>query len=120
MPTGKQLEDAGFVVNVDERFSDDVAAGVVISQDPSDGTGFAGDEISLVVSRGPEIVEIDIPDVRGWRLRDAERHLKDAGFEVDVQRSFPNRGRDRDRLVLNQEPVGGTAEPGTTITLYII
>ncbi|WP_129669118.1 Stk1 family PASTA domain-containing Ser/Thr kinase [Phytoactinopolyspora endophytica] len=118
------LEGAGFTVDTTEQFSDDVPAGSVISQEPDGGEGFAGDEVSLVVSRGPEVVEVDVPNVVGQRVRDAERDLEEAGLDAEVERSFPGDGdgrdRNRDRWVVNQEPQGGTLPEGSTVTLYVL
>ncbi|WP_216853356.1 Stk1 family PASTA domain-containing Ser/Thr kinase [Phytoactinopolyspora halotolerans] len=115
------LKDAGFAVDSTEQFSDDAPAGTVISQEPRDGEGFAGDEISLVVSKGPEVVEVEVPQVVGERLKEAERMLKKAGLKVDVEETFPGGGRrDRDRWVVEQDPRGGTLPEGSTVTLYVL
>ena len=74
------LEKAGFKVEIDRDFSDDVRKGRVISQSPNDGEGFKDDTITLEVSRGPE--SIDVPNVLGKPRNTATRILKDAGFEV--------------------------------------
>ena len=57
------LEKAGFKVEIDRDYSDDVDKGRVISQSPNDGKGFKDDTITLEVSRGPEA--IDVPNVAG-------------------------------------------------------
>ncbi|MDQ3483937.1 MAG: protein kinase, partial [Actinomycetota bacterium] len=58
---GSRLTDAGFAVERVRRYHDDVDKGVVIGQRPDRGTGQSGDAITLVVSRGPRLVEV--PDV---------------------------------------------------------
>ncbi|RYY44223.1 MAG: serine/threonine-protein kinase, partial [Actinomycetales bacterium] len=108
----KALEDASFDVNVTQRFSDDVDKGVVISQSPSDGTRFKGDTITIVVSRGPE--NVDVPDVMGRPRTEAVAALEKAGFKVDVKNRIP--GADR---VVFQEPGSGEAKVGSTITIYV-
>ncbi len=113
------LGSAGFELDVTEEFSDDVAPGVVISQDPSSGTGHAGDTVALVVSQGPEVVEVQVPSVIGERVRDAERILDEAGLEVRVEPSFGD-GRLRRQVVRAQSPdPGATVPEGSTVTLYI-
>lgn len=76
------LEEAGFTVEVDpERvFHDDVPEGAVASQSPQDGTGFRGDTVRLVVSQGPETVEV--PSLIGMQFTQAESVLTDLGLEV--------------------------------------
>lgn len=81
----KLLTETGFQVEVSaNEFSADVPNGSVISQDPRNGTGFRGDVIKLVVSRGPELVKF--PDIkRGDRVTEAHKVLTEAGFSVEVR-----------------------------------
>ena len=55
----------------------------VISQDPSVGTLNRGDTVELVVSRGPELVEV--PDTYLFGVEAAEAAMRDAGFDVEVE-----------------------------------
>ncbi|MET0930705.1 MAG: Stk1 family PASTA domain-containing Ser/Thr kinase [Aeromicrobium sp.] len=75
-----RLKDAGFRVESSEAFSDDVPDGTVISQNPDSGTKFRDDTITLVVSKGPEL--LSVPDVRGMKKSDARAALQAAGFDV--------------------------------------
>jgi serine/threonine-protein kinase len=76
------LEDAGFTVVVDpERvFHEGVPEGSVVSQEPAEGTGFRGDEVTVTISKGPDLVEV--PQVVGMQWGEAEPLLKDLGFTV--------------------------------------
>ncbi|WUT01182.1 Stk1 family PASTA domain-containing Ser/Thr kinase [Streptomyces sp. NBC_00708] len=76
----KRLSDAGLELKgVKRAFSDTVDRGKVIGSDPKSGARIRGNgSVSLVVSRGPEIIEV--PDVEGVRLADAKRQLKKAGL----------------------------------------
>ncbi len=95
----KALTDAGFkVVVADREFSDTVPLGSVVSQHPSADTGFRGDRIELVVSKGPRLVEV--PDFTGDSAADAEAQLDALGLEV-------RRGQ-----VLRRLRDRGAAEPG--------
>ncbi len=112
----QQLGELGFRVTRTEEFSDKVAAGIVLSQSPSSGTGFKKDEIKLVVSKGPELFEI--PAVRGKRTDDARDLLRDAGFKVKVERSALFVGAN---IVVGVNPTAGTRVPrGTEVTLVIV
>jgi eukaryotic-like serine/threonine-protein kinase len=88
-------------------------AGEVLHQDPGTGAGVEpGDTIRLEISEGP--ATIPVPNVIGQRCQDAERHLREAGFEV--QRD--GRGRNRD-LVLLQSPSAGTGlPPGSEVRIW--
>ncbi len=83
----KKLTDAGFKVSVDEKYSDTVEKGLVVSQTPS-GTSMAneGDMVIIVISKGPEMIKI--PDVKGKAKADAKKALVDAGFEVVEEEQY--------------------------------
>ena len=80
----KTLTDAGFrVATAAEKFDSKVPKGSVISQEPTDGTAYRGDAVTVVVSKGAEIVKV--PDIKKNDLMaDASKALTDAGFEVEV------------------------------------
>lgn len=111
------LEKRGLVVTVAaEEFSDDVDEGDVISQDPSSGTLFKGDEVSLVVSKGPELVEV--PRVIAQGVDAATEELENAGFRVAVENSAEYIGLG---FVLRTSPgAGDLVAKGSTITIYLI
>jgi eukaryotic-like serine/threonine-protein kinase len=53
------LQEAGLDPDCcEEQFSEEVAAGVVISADPDGGEAIRGTDVSLVVSKGPERFEV--------------------------------------------------------------
>ena len=66
-----KLAELGFEVSVTEENSDTVDKGVVIDQTPDDGTGFKGDQIELVVSKGP--VMVVVPDLARDERRVGDR-----------------------------------------------
>ena len=78
------LTGAGLKVDATKQeFSTDVPKGSVISQTPATGTLFRGDQVVLVVSKGPEMVKV--PDVQGRQLDEARKILEGAGFKVEVE-----------------------------------
>lgn len=80
------LTDAGFTVSFGAaQHSDTVPAGDIISQDPPNGTGHRGDEIRLVVSKGP--VMVTVPKVIGMSSGAAKAKLEGLGFQVKT--SYP-------------------------------
>ncbi|SDT28161.1 Stk1 family PASTA domain-containing Ser/Thr kinase [Jiangella sp. DSM 45060] len=111
------LAEAGFTVNRQEQTSEDVEAGLVISQDPASGTGFRNDEITIIVSSGPELIEV--PNVRGERVERAEEILREAGFVPEAVDLFPEFGSSgRGDRVQNQEPAAGEQLPrGSTVRI---
>lgn len=102
--------------SITEVYSDTVAEGLVVSQDPTpDSTLFRGDTVELVVSLGPELVEV--PNVFWLQEGPATDLLEEQGFHVEYDRILGGIfGTVRD-----QSPAAGTlVEPGTTITLTIV
>jgi beta-lactam-binding protein with PASTA domain/tRNA A-37 threonylcarbamoyl transferase component Bud32 len=97
------LTKAGLQVDATQQEnSDTVPKGNVIRQSPSGGTLFKGQQVTLVVSKGP--VMVTVPDVQGRQEADATKVLTAAGFKVSVQRFMggifgtvraPNSPRDR-------------------------
>ncbi len=112
----KALSDLGLKVDATrQENSDTVPKGRVISQDPTGGTLYRGDQVTLVVSKGPVMVEV--PDVIGKTLDQARGILERAGFTVDVKEALGGFFR----TVRFQDPKGGTSAPkGSTVTLTIV
>jgi serine/threonine-protein kinase len=113
-----ELAEAGLKVKVaaERVTSDDHEAGQVARQAPADGSRVAeGGTVTLTLSKGPEMIEV--PDVVGDSVDDAEEELKAAGFEVDEDRGLLGLFGD---TVKSQSVEGGdTAPKGSTITLTI-
>jgi serine/threonine-protein kinase len=96
--------------------SDTVPAGYVVSQKPDKGNLHRGDNVTLVVSKGPVMVQV--PNVVDQQDTAAEKILTDLGFKVNKQYPF---GELFERKVRAQDVAAGTAVPkGSTITLTIV
>ena len=110
------LRDLGLRVRMSRTFDNSVPRGQVISQDPSSSrTLFRGDRVQLLVSKGPELVQV--PSVFGRHQDDAIAALEGAGFAVDVQQASGYVGFD---LVSAQNPSGSDLAPlGSTVTIYL-
>lgn len=110
------LNGLGFTVKqATQQFSDTVAQGDVISQTPSTGTGFRGDSVTLVISKGPEMVTV--PDVTGQTSQKAKAALEALGLKVKVDRFFGGLFND----VRATDPSPGTSvRKGSTVTLSVV
>lgn len=106
------LETYGYKVgSVAEEYSDDVPAGIVISQSPSKGTVLAdGAAVNIVVSLGPEFSELDVLDLRGMTLEDATAAIESMGLSLGAITYTENASVEKD-AVISHSP-----GPGTTIT----
>jgi beta-lactam-binding protein with PASTA domain/tRNA A-37 threonylcarbamoyl transferase component Bud32 len=110
------LTKAGLQVDATQQEnSDTVPKGNVIRQSPSGGTLFKGQQVTLVVSKGP--VMVTVPDVQGRQEADATKVLTAAGFKVSVQRFMGGIFG----TVRSQDPAAGSQQPkGSTITLVVV
>ncbi|MFE1906295.1 Stk1 family PASTA domain-containing Ser/Thr kinase [Streptomyces gardneri] len=110
------LQETGLTVRVaPERINSPEDAGTVAAQSLAQGSRAAeGDTITLTVSKGPKLIEV--PDVTEESTEDARTILEDAGFEVEVKKSFPFLG---DTVVSQSVEGGETAPEGSTVTITI-
>ncbi len=108
------LEAQGFEVEVVRSDTDD-PRNQVLSQAPEAGAEVAeGSTVTLTVSDGPE----EVPDVRGQEQEEAERAIRDAGFNP-VVREDPT-STEPAGTVVDQAPAGGSTQPqGTDIQLFV-
>ena len=86
----------------------------VLSTTPPAGTPVAeGTTVTVVFSDGPE----KVPDVRGLKQGAAERAIREAGFVPDVRTDATS--TEPKGTVVDQIPVGGTADQGSTVTIFV-
>lgn len=112
----RTMRAAGLKVSVTgEEFSPTVRKGSVISQDPAPRLLYRGDLVSIVVSKGPDLVTV--PTVRGKNESAARALLQAAGFEVRTERIAGGLFG----TAHSTDPGSGTQAPrGSTITLKIV
>jgi eukaryotic-like serine/threonine-protein kinase len=113
----KALTDAKLKVDATKQdWSDTVPKGSVISQSPASGTLFLGDPVTLVVSKGPQLVAV--PDVFGSGDREAKALLEGLGFTVKITRGLT--GGLLGFVQSQSIPAGTLAPSGSTITLTVV
>ncbi len=102
-------------VVADQVYDDEVPKGIVISHDPDGGTLFRGDEVSFVVSLGPELIEVPRVNLSG--VDAATETLEAAGFQVEVEEAETYYGLG---FVVRSDPEAGALAPkGSTITIFV-
>jgi len=112
----KWLEDKGLKVDRSDEYDDNVPEGRVISQNPHSGSLFKGDTVELVVSKGPELIEI--PRVVAMGVDAAVRRLEDLGFRVETRHADGYLGLG---YVFSSNPGAGELAPkGSTVVLSLI
>ena len=109
---------AGLAIGtVTHDYSDTVAAGLVISQDPVGGTAVPiGSAVSIVVSLGQPVV---VPNVVGMTQAAAEGAIEAVdSLTANVSTGYSDTVAAG--LVISQSPVGGTAVPiGSTVRIVV-
>ncbi|MER6148712.1 Stk1 family PASTA domain-containing Ser/Thr kinase [Streptomyces hirsutus] len=112
----KQATNVDLILKFTEEPCEEQAKGNICDQDPPKGTDVdKKSTVTLVVSTGAPKVEV--PDVKGLSFADAEKSLKEKGFETEKKSQESGETPD---TVLSQDPAGGTTrEKGTTITLTV-
>ncbi|MCF6523002.1 Stk1 family PASTA domain-containing Ser/Thr kinase [Streptomyces sp. JJ36] len=114
----KELAEAGLGVRVERDHSLKVERGRVVESDPAPGARIRDTgTVTLVVSRGPELVKV--PELSGTPLADARRQLRDAGLDPGrVTRRFD--AETAQGSVVRTEPAAGTERrPGSAVALTV-
>lgn len=103
---------------VTREFSEEVPRGSVISTTPDPGTERrAGSAVALVVSKGSPV---EVSDVTGTGLADAQAELEQAGLKVKVATKTVTSDDFEQGQVAVQSPAGGSeAAEGDTVTLTV-
>ena len=114
-----ELENTqGFVVEQEEKTSDTVAAGIVMSQDYKDVERPYGSVIKLVVSSGDGKEQVVVPSVVGKTMSEAKSTLEGMKLKVEIEY-----GEDQNKLngtVLAQSyPQNSVLKEGDLIKLTV-
>jgi serine/threonine-protein kinase len=112
-----QLEREGFIVDVDERDSDE-PAGQVIAQSPGPGSKLKrGTTVKLTVSTGAG--SVIMPDVEGQSESAARANLASRGLSVSITEQTTTKPNE-DGRVLDQAPSAGTRlRAGDQVTIVV-
>lgn len=115
-----RLSDVDLNVNATTtlQFSLKIAEGLVIAIEGDTSGIRPGDEVSLVVSKGPELVEV--PDIAGMTIQSAKDLLESLGFAVTVVTDIPEKHWDKPWAQSGEtDPPAGESFPrGQTVSLY--
>jgi serine/threonine-protein kinase len=114
------LQEVGLlgIVGGDGEFSDTIPEGSVVKVlDRDTRIVVPGDTLTLLVSRGPELVEV--PDVIDNTISEAKRKLEALGFRVEVRSEFPEEdwAESFARVTSVDPSVGQEVAEGTLIIL---
>jgi len=111
------LQALGLDVTVKTASSNSAAVGIVTKSSPGSGeTVVRGDTVTLTVSSGPK--QVNVPIVLTWDRGDAISEIEGRGFVVNAL-TVPVTNSDAVDTVVAQDPAGGKASEGSTITITI-
>jgi beta-lactam-binding protein with PASTA domain len=109
-----QLENAGFIVDVDGQ-ENEAPEDQVISQSPT-GSAAEGSRIRIVYSLGPG--DVSVPNVIGKKQDGAERTIQGAGLNVNTE-FVDTDVESEDGRVISQSPSSGSVPPDSTVTITV-
>ena len=101
------------------EYNDEIENGFVIRTDPADGTMLTeGDTVTITVSRGPEFVMVDMPDLMGKPLNTALELLDVAGLEWD-EPVYTEADGEPDLVIYQSIAPGTQVEKGTRVSFQL-
>ncbi|MBX7300578.1 Stk1 family PASTA domain-containing Ser/Thr kinase [Clostridium chauvoei] len=104
---------------ITEQFSNSVPKGYFISQSPAAKAEIKKDtKIEVVVSKGPEIKLVDVPNVVGYSEGDGKSTLEGLKLSVSVNYQTTN-NKNEDGKVLSQSIKGTKVEEGTSVSITV-
>lgn len=110
----RELERLKLSWDIVEAFDNNIESGNVIKTSPSGGSSIAKDaKIVVYISKGSE--QIILPNVIGKNKTDAEKILKDSGFNP----VFEEKNGEKDVVVGMSHNPGDKINRGTAVTLYV-
>ncbi len=114
-----KIQKMGLKLGTVYEKNSDEEAGTVISQDPKAGSKISkGQEVDIIVSKGPKTKKVSVPTVTGATFENAQNALTARGLSVGSvtkQQSSQAAG-----TVISQSVAGGSeVEAGTSVDLVI-
>ncbi len=101
------------------EYNDEIENGFVIRTDPAAGTMLTeGDTVTITVSRGPEFVMVDMPDLMGKSLNTALELLDVTGLEWD-EPVYTEADGEPDLVIYQSIAPGTQVEKGTRVSFQL-
>lgn len=114
------LTQAGFLVNKAEDYSDTVAEGLVISQNPAGGAKAPkGSVITVTVSLGAQQNKVRVPNVMGLSEMDGTVELVEAGLVVTNVSRVYSAEYPEGQICYQSYSQGSYVDPGTGIEIRV-
>lgn len=111
---------AGFVVGqITTQNDSDVPEGDVISQNPDADTPYQkGKKVDIVVSKGPKIETVKVPDLKSMSLDEAKTMLSSKGLKLNAAYATPtDKLEDDNKIFIQDKKAGSFVNTGDTINV---
>ena len=113
----QQVASGQIVINWEQAYSNDYAAGYVYRQSPVAGrTVREGQSVTLTVSLG--IHYVTVPDLTNYVQADGEQQLKDLGVSVLVTQAV-DESVAAGSIIRTEPAAGSQVAAGTTVVVYV-
>ena len=102
------------------EYSEDIPAGVVVRQEPAAGTEVTAESnVTLTVSKGEELKNVTVPDVRNMTEAEARKALEDAGLTVGRVSQVASNTVDEGKVITQTVSAGSSVMAKTTVGLAV-
>ncbi len=114
------IQNQGLTVgSITEDYSDSVAEGLVISQDPAGGKVKKGSSVSIVVSKGPKTKMVTVPSLSGLTQAAAEQAIMDAGLSIGSITEEYSDSVSAGYVISQTAAVGSQMEKGSSVGFVV-
>ena len=113
------IQNVGLQASVTEEYSDTVASGMVISQDPASGKVKKGSTVNIVVSKGAKVKMVTVPPLSGMTQQAAEQAIIDAGLTVGSVTEEYNESVSAGYVISQTASVGSQIEKGSSVGFVV-
>jgi len=114
------LHAMGLVVEFDEAFSDDISEGYIVSQSPEkDEKVEAGQTVTLVVSKGPDLDEVTMISLLDMTLADATKAIEGLGLRMGTVEQEASSEYDAGKVCYQSTPPNTKIPEQTVINLKL-
>ena len=113
------LDEHEISYTVEEEYSDEVEAGMVIRTDPAAGTEIEpGTSLTIYVSKGKETKKVEVPSLYGMTEEQARQALADRGLSLGSADPVANSAA-AGTVVWQSTSAGNEVDEGTSINVQI-
>lgn len=112
------LQGMNFAVTVEEAFSDEIAEGSVIGTRPAFGSSVReGENITLLVSKGPEVKKAVVPDLMGKTEAEANSLLEGAKLKSKV--TYEDNEKEAGTVIKQGIKAGDETAEGSVVSIVV-